>query len=152
MATDGTGLKVIVPKLHVAHNGHLELYRNDELAVFHYEPDKTGDVVAAKLRPFHDALTADAERRFNAVFASRRVREAGCNAHGRRKFRDAEATQPVLAAEGTRSFARCSVKKRTPRVAPCTPQPIAGLCRAPAERRFTKISAKIVTSLMMTVT
>ena len=29
-----------------------------------------------------------------------RVIEAGCNAHGRRKFRDAEATQPVLAAEG----------------------------------------------------
>jgi hypothetical protein len=28
------------------------------------------------------------------------VVEAGCNAHGRRKFRDAEATQPVLAAEG----------------------------------------------------
>ncbi len=26
--------------------------------------------------------------------------EAGCNAHGRRKFRDAETTQPVLAAEG----------------------------------------------------
>ncbi len=26
--------------------------------------------------------------------------EAGCNAHGRRKFRDAEATQPVLACEG----------------------------------------------------
>ena len=26
--------------------------------------------------------------------------EAGCNAHGRRKFRDAEAAQPVLAVEG----------------------------------------------------
>ncbi|MBK8994526.1 MAG: transposase [Myxococcales bacterium] len=26
--------------------------------------------------------------------------EAGCNAHGRRKFRDAEDTQPVLALEG----------------------------------------------------
>ena len=26
--------------------------------------------------------------------------ETGCNAHGRRKFRDAEETQPVLAAEG----------------------------------------------------
>jgi len=100
MATDGTGIKVIVPKLPAAHNGYLELYRNDELAVFQYEPTKDGDVVAAKLRPFCGTLTADAEHRFNDVFASGRVIEAGCNAHGRRKFRDAEATQPVLAVEG----------------------------------------------------
>jgi transposase len=100
MATDGTGIKVIVPKLPAAHNGYVELYRNDELAVFQYEPTKDGDVVAAKLRPFRGILTADAEHRFNDVFASGCVVEAGCNAHGRRKFRDAEATQPVLAAEG----------------------------------------------------
>jgi rRNA maturation protein Nop10 len=30
MATDGTGLKVIVPQLPAAHNGYIELYRNDE--------------------------------------------------------------------------------------------------------------------------
>ena len=100
MATDGTGLKVIVPKLPAAHSGYVELYRNDELAVFQYEPTKDGDIVAAKLRPFRGTLTADAEHRFNGVFASGKVNEAGCNAHGRRKFRDAEATQPVLAAEG----------------------------------------------------
>jgi len=100
MATDGTGLKVIVPKLEAAHNGYVELYRNRDVAVFQYEPDKSGDVVAAKLRPFRGTLTADAEHRFNAVFASGRVLEAGCNAHGRRKYRDAEATQPVLAVEG----------------------------------------------------
>jgi len=100
MATDGTGLKVIVPKLPAAHNGYIELYRNDELAVFQYEPDKSGDVVAAKLRPFRGTLTADAEHRFNDVFASGNVLEAGCNAHGRRKFRDSEDTQPVLAVEG----------------------------------------------------
>jgi transposase len=100
MATDGTGLKVIVPHLPAAHNGYIELYRNEELAVFQYEPTKSGDIVAAKLRPFQGTLTADAEHRFNDVFASDRVIEAGCNAHGRRKFRDAEATQPVLAREG----------------------------------------------------
>jgi hypothetical protein len=100
MATDGTGLKVIVPKFPAAHNGYVELYRNDEVAVFQYEPDKSDDVVAAKLKPFRGTLTADAEHRFNDVFASGRVLEAGCNAHGRRKFRDAEATQPVLAPEG----------------------------------------------------
>lgn len=100
MATDGTGLKVLIPKLPVAHNGYVELYRNNEVAVFQYEADKTGDAVAKKLKPFRGTLTADAEHRFNSVFESGRVIEAGCNAHGRRKFRDAEETQPILAAEG----------------------------------------------------
>jgi hypothetical protein len=100
MATDGTGLKVLVPKLPVAHNGYLELYRNRECAVFQYEPDKGSEAVTAKLRTFRGTLTADAEHRFNAVYAKGKIIEAGCNAHGRRKFRDAEATQPNLAAEG----------------------------------------------------
>ena len=100
MATDGTGLKVLVPKLPTAHNGYVELYRNEHMAVFQYEPDKSGDVVVTKLRRFSGTLTADAEHRFNAVYATGRVLEAGCNAHGRRKFRDAEDTQPVLAVEG----------------------------------------------------
>jgi transposase len=102
MATDGTGLKVLVPKLPVAHNGYVELYRNRDVAVFQYEADKCSDAVVSKLQPFCGTLTADAEHRFNAVFATGRVLEAGCNAHGRRKFRDAEDTQPALAVEGGR--------------------------------------------------
>ncbi|MCB9609714.1 MAG: transposase, partial [Polyangiaceae bacterium] len=51
MATDGTGLKVLVPKLPVAHNGYIELYRNNELAVFQYEADKSSDSVVSKLAP-----------------------------------------------------------------------------------------------------
>ena len=57
---------------------------------------------ARVVKPFHGKLTADAEHRFNEVFASGEIIECGCNAHGRRKLRDAEATQPVLAAEGGR--------------------------------------------------
>jgi transposase len=52
------------------------------------------------LRRFSGTLTADAEHRFNTVYATGQVLEAGCNAHGRRKYRDAEDTQPVLGAEG----------------------------------------------------
>lgn len=100
MATDGTGLKVLVPGLSAAHNGYVELYRNHDAAVFQYEPDKAADAVVTKLRSFRGTLTADAEHRFNAVYATGRVVEAGCNAHGRRKFRDAEVTRPDLAAEG----------------------------------------------------
>jgi hypothetical protein len=100
MATDGTGLKVLIPGLPKAHNGYLELYPSRELAVFQYSADKSGDRVVAMLRAFRGKLTADAESRFNAVFERDDVVETGCNAHGRRKFRDAEATQPVLAVEG----------------------------------------------------
>ncbi|HVK83804.1 MAG TPA: IS66 family transposase [Kofleriaceae bacterium] len=100
MATDGTGLKVLVPGLPAAHDGYVELYRNAECAVFQYAAHKGSDDVVAKLAPFRGTLTADAEHRFNAVYATGRVIEAGCNAHGRRKFRDAESTQPVLAKEG----------------------------------------------------
>ena len=100
MATDGTGLKVLVPQLPAAHNGYIELYRNRECAVFQYAADKGSDDVVAKLQPFRGKLTADAEHRFNAVYASGHIVETGCNAHGRRKFRDAEQTQPRLAAEG----------------------------------------------------
>jgi transposase len=100
MATDGTGLKVLIPKLPKAHNGYIELYRNHDLAVFQYAADKSGEDVVRKLRPFRGKLTADAESRFNAVFASGDIVETGCNAHGRRKFRDAEDTQPLLAVEG----------------------------------------------------
>lgn len=100
MATDGTGIKVLIPGLPEAHDGYVELYRNRECAVFQYAATKDGDDVVAKLKPFCGTLTADAEHRFNGVYATGRVVESGCNAHGRRKFRDAEATQPVLAAEG----------------------------------------------------
>ncbi len=100
MATDGTGIKVLIPNLPAAHNGYIELYRNREAAVFQYSADKASEGVVEKLRSFCGTLTADAEHRFNVVYASGNVIEAGCNAHGRRKFRDAEATQPILAAEG----------------------------------------------------
>jgi hypothetical protein len=100
MATDGTGLKVLIPKLSEAHNGYIECYRNNDVTVLQYEPDKSGATVESKLAPFRGVLTADAEHRFNGVYDGGRVVEAGCNAHGRRKFRDAEATQPVLALEG----------------------------------------------------
>ena len=100
MATDGTGIKVLVPGLPAAHDGYIELYRDAESAVFQYAAHKGADEVVAKLAPFRGTLTADAEHRFNAVYATGRVIESGCNAHGRRKFRDAEQTQPVLAKEG----------------------------------------------------
>jgi hypothetical protein len=102
MATDGTGLKVLVPGLPAAHDGYIELYRNLSCAVFQYEASKASEHLAGKLGNFSGTLTSDAEHRLNVLHASGRILEAGCNAHGVRKFEDAEATQPALAVEGRR--------------------------------------------------
>lgn len=99
MATDGTGLKVLIPGLETAHNGYIELYRNESLAVFQYEADKAAENLLPKLGKFRGTLVADAEHRFNDLYLDGRVIEAGCNAHVRRKFRDAEGAQPLLAVE-----------------------------------------------------
>ena len=99
MATDATGLKVLVPKLLGSHNGYLEAFHNGEQFVFQYEPHKGSDALVAKLSGFAGILVADAEHRHNALFKSGEIVEAGCNAHGRRKLRDAEAGQPILAVE-----------------------------------------------------
>lgn len=100
MATDATGLKVLIPGLPGTHSGHLEVYRRPDQVVFQYEPHKGADVLAAKLAPFEGILVADAEHRHNAAFKDGSIVEAVCNAHGRRKLRDAELVQPVLAKEG----------------------------------------------------
>lgn len=99
MQTDGTTLKVLIPGLEEAYNGYLEVYRRDDLVVFQYEATKDGAIVEAKLAPFHGVLVSDAEHRFNGVYVDGRE-EGGCNAHGRRKLREAEQVQPDLAAEG----------------------------------------------------
>lgn len=102
MQSDGTGLNVIVPDLPGTHKGYLEVYRRDETVVFQYEPTKDGEAVQKKLQGFRGLLLVDAESRYNAVFAKNATIEAGCNAHGFRKFEDAQSVQPILAAEGAR--------------------------------------------------
>jgi DNA-binding protein H-NS len=103
LASDGTGFKVQIPELGL-HGGFMEVYHWGDTAVFQYEPSKDGDVQASKLANFGGTLLVDAEHRYNATFDAG-VTEAGCNAHGRRKMRDAEQVQPVLAAEGGRFIA-----------------------------------------------
>lgn len=100
MATDATGLKVLVPQMTRAHDGYIEVYRRDDLVVMQYEPSKDGETLQKKLGSFKGTLVADAEHRYNGIYANGAIVEAGCNAHGRRKFEEAEKVQPDLAAEG----------------------------------------------------
>ena len=151
MATDGTGLKVLVPGLPVAHDGYLELYRDDTRAVFQYEPTKAGPDVVAKLAPFTGTLTADAEHRFNAVYQTGRVIEAGCNAHGRRKFRDAEAVQPQLAVEGGAFLSAIYIAEEEARTRGLVGDPLVAHRQArirPVLDDFTKWLAAVEPSLL----
>ena len=102
MATDATGLKVLVKGLSKAQNGHLEVYRNDHVVGFQYEAHKGSEPLVSKLAPFRGVLVSDAEHRHNPLYESGAIVEAGCNAHGVRKFEAAESVQPILAAEGHR--------------------------------------------------
>lgn len=86
------------------HDGTLpaRTLRNNETLVFQYEPSKHREALVNKLGDFSGILVADAESRHNPVFTDGSILEAGCNAHGRRKFEDAESVQPILAVEGGR--------------------------------------------------
>ena len=107
--------------------------------MFQYEADKAADGVVAKLAPFRDTLTADAEHRFHAVFATGRVVEAGCNAHGRRKFHDAEATRPGLAAEGG-AFIAAMYQRHGAALFRFFDDPDVPIDNSPTEREFQSVA------------
>jgi transposase len=100
LATDGTGLDVQLPYMKKVWHGCLDIFTRDELAVYQFSMTKHGDGLAAKLSAFKGTVLCDAESRLDAMFSDERV-EANCNAHPRRKFRDAEQAQPKLAAEAS---------------------------------------------------
>ncbi len=101
MAMDMTGLKVLIKDVG-AHNGYLEAFRTDDAVVMNYEPTKGAEALLAKLDGYKGVIVADAEHRHNQLFGDDKATEAGCNAHGRRKLRDAESTQPKLAKDAAK--------------------------------------------------
>jgi hypothetical protein len=78
----------------------MEVYHWGDVVVFQYTPEKGGDTQAAKLASFVGTLLVDAESRYNRTAENPNIIEVNCLAHPRRKLRDAEVAQPVLAAEG----------------------------------------------------
>lgn len=102
LATDATGLKVMVPGVGL-HHGHVEVYHHNDVVVFQYEAEKGAETQSAKLATFQGALLVDAEARYGLTIRTHEgIVEGNCNAHPRRKLRDAEGVQPRLAVEGGR--------------------------------------------------
>ena len=99
MGTDGTGLDVLLEGVPGTWKGVLDVFARHELTVYQFSLTKHGDTLAAKMAGFEGTVLCDAESRLDAMFEDGRV-EANCNAHPRRKFRDARKVQPKLAREG----------------------------------------------------
>lgn len=112
LLTDGTHLKVQIEGLPKTWHAVLDVFNGDEVAVYQFALTKHGDDLAGLFTGFKGVVMCDAESRLNEVCRLEGVRRANCNAHPRRKFRDAEANQPVLAKKAGGFLARMYAVER----------------------------------------
>ena len=106
---DDTPVPVLAPGTGKTKTGRLWTYVRDETphggscpaaAVYFYSPDRKGEHPAAHLKAFKGTLHADGYAGFNAIFEQKRIVEAACWAHVRRKFFDVnEANGSPIAKE-----------------------------------------------------
>jgi hypothetical protein len=78
------------------------VYRGDEshpYTVFDFTPSRARDGPMRFLRDFRGTLVADAYGGYDGIVAGNGITRAGCRAHARRKFVDAERTEPTVARE-----------------------------------------------------
>jgi transposase len=97
---DDTPVPVLAPGTGKTKTGRLWVYVRDErpfagarppAALFRYSPDRKGEHPRAHLKEFTGVIHADGYAGFNELFAGKRIAEAGCWAHVRRKFFDVHA-------------------------------------------------------------
>lgn len=110
--SDATGLDVVTPTQEHVHHGQIFFFGWGKRAVFRYRADKEGPTFKQMVGTFQGTLILDASSTHNAALELPGVVEAGCNAHGLRKFRDAIEADPVLATEGERWIAAMFDKDR----------------------------------------
>lgn len=99
--TDDTPVKVLDPSLPKTRTGRMWIYVGDEenpYNVFDYSPNRKRDHPEKFLTGYKGYLQADAYRGYDPIYAGKDVNEVGCWAHVRRKYVDAETTDPVNSA------------------------------------------------------
>lgn len=99
-----------------AFNGQILIFGDDEHAVYHFTETKAGQEVLDFLEIGRDAdgqalhwkgtITADAVSSHDILFTTDDRIEAGCNAHGLRKFRDDADKAPLLASRALAFIAK----------------------------------------------
>jgi transposase len=106
VGTDDTNVIIQEGSSGGSRRGHLWLYRDLEgTNVFDFTESRSRDGPARILKDFRGYLQADAASIYDAFFLPGGAVEVGCWAHARRKFVQAETTEPALAAEAIRRIA-----------------------------------------------
>ena len=113
---DDTPVPVQQPGRKTTKHGRLWAYVRDDrpagigdapAAWFAYSPDRKAARPARHLTSYHGTLQADGYAGFNALYATGRIREAGCWAHVRRKFHEvAQSDATSMAHEVLERIAR----------------------------------------------
>ena len=101
---------------HKTHQGYLWVYIGRGHRVYEYTPGRGSDHPCRFLNKFHGTLQADGYPGYNAICAKNALVRAGCHAHARRKFVEAQTKHPRvreildLYAELFRIEAECTDK------------------------------------------
>lgn len=100
--TDDTPVRVQAPGTGKTREGRFWVYVGDAAhphVVFDYTPNRKREGPKNFLKDYKGVLQADAYGGYDGIYANGAVIEAACWAHARRKFDEAQATAPQVAAE-----------------------------------------------------
>ena len=99
--TDDTSVKVRDSERRIKVTGRLWIYWGDfqhPFNVFDFTMSRSRDGPSKFLKGYRGFLQADAFGGYDGIYAGGQVIEVGCNAHARRKFVEAQKTDPARAA------------------------------------------------------
>src|SRR5271170_6535334 len=103
VCTDDTVMPMLAPEK--TRQARMWVYVGDTANpynIFQFTISRSRDGPAAFLKDYNQTLLADAYGGYDGVVVGTAITRAGCWAHGRRKFVDAEKTHPAIAAEAVR--------------------------------------------------
>lgn len=83
-------------KSHKTHSGYLWIYAAGGHLVYEYTPGRGGEHPCRFLKAFRGTLVVDGYAGYNAVCVQNGLIRAGCHAHARRKFVEAQAHYPKV--------------------------------------------------------
>jgi transposase len=102
VGTDDTVMPMLAPGEGKAKKARMWVYVGDDehpYTIFDFTLGRSRDGPARFLRGYRGTLLADAYGGYDGVVVGNDLIRAGCWAHARRKFVDAEVTHPAIAAE-----------------------------------------------------
>lgn len=105
IGTDDTVMPMLCPGAGKAKKARMWVYVGDEdnpYQVFDFTLSRSRDGPQQFLKEYKGTLLADAYGGYDGVVVSNQMGRAGCWAHARRKFVDAEASHPAIAAEAVK--------------------------------------------------